>query len=172
MEQSQDWLKRVGRLVQPSQLIAAGLMSGALVFAFIAVIVRGGALAARTGMLTLLAAFFAVVTAVASTVAIPIIDGAARRKIPLEASEATEWMAATAELAQAFQMRTILSFALIEGAAFFNLVVVLIDGSILSLGIAAALVALMAIRFPTRLKFVSWLERQVQAAKEERTVAR
>lgn len=172
MQQSEEWLSRVGQLVRPSQIIAAALMSGVLVFVIISVVVRGGELTAQIGMLTLLAAFFAVVMAVASTVAIPVIDGAARRKIPLEASNAEEWMAASRELAQAFQMRTILSFALLEGAAFFNLVVVLIDGSIPSLGIAAALLMLMATRFPTRLKFVSWLERQVRAAKEEQTVAR
>ena len=76
-------------------------------------------------------------------------------------------MAATAELAQAFQIETIVTYAIYEGAGFFNLIVVILEGGLLPLAVAGVILLLMAARFPTRLKFVSWLERQVRTAKEE-----
>ena len=100
-------------------------------------------------------------------------DRGARQKIPLdEATNEDDWIKATSELAQAFQVRTIITYATTEGAAFFNLIVVFVHGDLLPLVVAAILVTLMIVRFPTRLKFVSWLEDQVRTAKEEKAVGR
>ena len=49
MDRSEEWLKQIGKLVLPTQMIAAGLISGLLAFAVIAVAMRGGALLAAPG---------------------------------------------------------------------------------------------------------------------------
>lgn len=168
MDRSEEWLKQIGKLVLPTQMIAAGLISGLLAFAVIAVAMRGGALLAAPGLMAKLAAGYAIASVGASMLIAPLIERAARRKIPIdEAASSEEWMAATAELAQAFQIETIVTYAVYEGAGFFNLIVVILEGGLLPLSVAGIILLLMVARFPTRLKFVSWLERQVRTAKDE-----
>ena len=168
MDRSEAWLKRIGELVLPTQMIAAGLISGLLVFGVVAVSLRGGALLAAPSLMAKVAAAYAILSVGISMVIAPILERAARKKIPIaDESTAEEWMAATTELAQAFQVETIVTYAIYEGAGFFNLVIVMVEGGLLPLLIAAIVLLLMAARFPTRLRFVSWLQRQVRTAKEE-----
>jgi len=56
-----------------------------------------------------------------------------------------------------FQTKTIIQFALLEGAAFGNLVAVFIEGTQWSLLIAAALVLVMIILLPLPARIDSWI---------------
>jgi hypothetical protein len=65
-------------------------------------------------------------------------------------------------LLAAYQTARVLYLVLLEGAAFFCLIVFLIDGSGLTLLLALALMAGMLIGFPTESRLESWLDQQHQ----------
>jgi hypothetical protein len=52
----------------------------------------------------------------------------------------------------------IVTLALLEGAAFFNLISVMIEHHVISLIAAIALLGLMAVRFPSRTKVSWWVQ--------------
>ena len=57
----------------------------------------------------------------------------------------------------------IVGLALLEGSAFMALLAYLLEGQTWVLGLAAGVLALMAVRFPTRASVLAWLERQADA---------
>lgn len=59
-----------------------------------------------------------------------------------------------------YQARMIIRFALLEGAAFFNLVAVIIEHHWWNLAAAGALAFLMLLMFPTRTRVDQWIETQ------------
>lgn len=61
-----------------------------------------------------------------------------------------------------YQTQMIVGCALLEGAAFFNLISFLIEGQVWSLGIVAALLAMMAASFPTLERVDGWAEDQLR----------
>lgn len=60
----------------------------------------------------------------------------------------------------AFMSRHIIRLALLEGGAFFNIVVTLIEHNWWSLGIAGLLVGWMLVNFPTRGRVERWIAEQ------------
>jgi hypothetical protein len=56
--------------------------------------------------------------------------------------------------------RLIVAMALLEGKAFFNVLAFLLTSSMIPPAFVAALLAIMAIHFPTKLKLARWLEDQ------------
>lgn len=61
----------------------------------------------------------------------------------------------------AHQTRLIITLAILEAAAFFNLIAVMLEGSVLNLGFALLLLGLMASQFPTRGRLENWLADQL-----------
>jgi hypothetical protein len=59
-----------------------------------------------------------------------------------------------------YQTRMIIGLALLEGAAFFNLVACLVEHNWWSLVIAGCLVVWMLALFPTRTRVEQWIENQ------------
>jgi hypothetical protein len=59
-----------------------------------------------------------------------------------------------------YQTRMIIRFALLEGAAFFNLVAVIIEHHWWNLAAAGALAFAMLLMFPTRTRVEQWIETQ------------
>lgn len=66
----------------------------------------------------------------------------------------------TLGLVMIYQSQMIVSLALLEGAAFFNAIAFMLEGSPLSLGLALLLLGVMALWFPTRSGLESWLAEQ------------
>ena len=71
-------------------------------------------------------------------------------------------------LAFVYQTKTIIAGALLEGCAFFLLVVHMIEGSPISLGAALALILALAMLMPTRGRIVRWIENQLELLEQER----
>lgn len=67
---------------------------------------------------------------------------------PQEAEKPDERNAAIQAAAQMVQVRTIIACALIEGAAFFNLIWHFTDGSLLNLAMSGLLLVLLLMQFP------------------------
>ena len=61
----------------------------------------------------------------------------------------------------------IVGLALLEGAAFFNIIAYMIAGHIWSLGIVAGLVVIMLLSFPTRGRVAFWIEDRMQARQSD-----
>ncbi len=114
------------------QVIAGALLAGVVVFAVIVLTVFADE-SASPGIVNYLAAGFAVVAGVGHRVVGQVVADAM----------------ATATPAEAFTTRTILTLAVLEGAALFNLVAMILDSWLPQLMFVAALVALMVIAFPT-----------------------
>lgn len=62
------------------------------------------------------------------------------------------------------QSRMIVTLALLEGAAFFNLVAVMVEGSVLNLIVAVLMLLAMGVSFPTRDRVQSRIESEMQEA--------
>jgi hypothetical protein len=59
-----------------------------------------------------------------------------------------------------FQSRLIVGMAMLEGAAFMQVIAYFVEGMPLSLGVALGLLVVMLTRFPTRLGVESWIAEQ------------
>ena len=63
-----------------------------------------------------------------------------------------------ASLLSIYRIQLIITLAFLEGAAFFNLVSVMIEHHVISLTAAIVLLGLMAVRFPSRTKVSWWVQ--------------
>ena len=68
---------------------------------------------------------------------------------------------------EAFQTSTIVGYALIEGAAFANLMLWFLESSIFSLAMVGISVALMAIMFPVDGRIISAVETMLEDVKND-----
>ena len=59
-----------------------------------------------------------------------------------------------------YQTSLIMGLAMLEGAAFFNLIIFLLEGKAVTLISALALLLVEVVRFPTRSGVESWVENQ------------
>ena len=64
-----------------------------------------------------------------------------------------------------YQTRLITSLALLEAAAFFNLVAYMIEGQVVNVAVALVLLVLMLIQFPSRTRTEHWVADQLQATR-------
>jgi hypothetical protein len=144
--------------VRTMQIIAFALMMGVVVFGVIVMFQTGGQLNGKPGLLTWIAAGFAGLMIV-NHLAIPlIIAGATWKKLAADGiRQKSEQEQAQAAMG-VYQAQMIVALALLEGAAFFNLVVVMQERTMISLGIVIALLVLMLIKFPTTTKVTWWIE--------------
>lgn len=140
------------------QIIAFALMMGVVVFGVIVMFQTGGQLNGKPGLLTWIAAGFAGLMIV-NHLAIPsIIAGATWKKFVADGiKQKSEKEQAQAAMG-VYQAQMIVALALLEGAAFFNLVVVMQERTMISLGIVIALLVLMLIKFPTTTKVTWWIQ--------------
>ena len=138
-----------------TQIIAGALIMGVVVFggfAFIAV-QTGEGLPPQFPMISVLAAGFALMATLMRFVVPMIIVNSAKSQL-LEADESER----PNRLAALYQTKTIIGFALLEGAAFFNLLAYISEKQLWSYGVVAFLLGVMAISFPSQGQFENWAE--------------
>ena len=139
----------VGRI---SQIIAGALMMGVVVFACIAFfIAKGDGL--PFPMISFMAIGFAGVTTVMRFVVPTIILNGGKAQLKQAATDEQPMV-----LAGLYQTKTIVGMALLEGAAFFNLIAYIMEKQVWTYGVVAFLLAVMAISFPSQGQFESWAE--------------
>lgn len=143
---------QVGRT---AQIIVGALMMGQIIFLGIA-LMQGQGKPAVLGPIALLGAVITAMMILVATILSRLSPVAAIRKLAEQRPE--NWRTA---LAPIYTTKTILANAPIEGAGFFNGVAYLIHAHWISLACAGIGLALMAITFPSQMKFESWAE-QVQ----------
>jgi pilus assembly protein TadC len=136
------------------RIITLSLVMGVVIFGLIVVFVMGAldpANAAPAGPFTTMSYMGAAFAAVAFVLHLVIPNFIARETINKgNGSERSKL--------DAFRMKTIVALALLEGAAFMNLVAVMTEHQWWSLAVAGGLVFWMLARFPTRYMIENWLQ--------------
>lgn len=160
------------------QIIAGALIAGVLSFAGVAsVIVLGQAPAAQpegpppaaapngSEIVMYLAMALAAVAAMMSFVVSNLVSAAGVKGVAKMAQDgtATGSKELFGRLLAVAQTKMIIAMALIEGAAFFNLIAFIITKSLIPPAVVGALLLVMAIHFPTKFKLARWLEDQQRA---------
>lgn len=144
--------------VRGMQIIAVALMMGVLVFLGVVLVTTAGRIDDSPEMITMIAAGFALLMCANYFVIPPIIVRAQLKKptpvgLHLKTEEEkVQWCCGI------YQTQMIIGFALLEGAAFFNLVAMLLDHCVASIALVTLLLLLMVATFPTRDKVSFWVQ--------------
>jgi hypothetical protein len=77
----------------------------------------------------------------------------------------------TGKLAFVYQTQLIVGAAMNEGPAFFAVVAYMLGKNPIALGLAVLLLVAMVVRFPTRLRVASWIDRQQELLIQDRQAA-
>jgi hypothetical protein len=163
-QQTSDDLQSLGpkfdQQLRVMQIIAGTLMMGVIPFlVFVLVITKGNILGqGNPGIVTMVAAGFAGLMIVNHLVIPSIITKARLNQIKSQDSDGQNSELKLASLLSIYRMQLIITLAFLEGAAFFNLVSVMIEHHVISLIAAIVLLGLMAVRFPTRTKVSWWVQ--------------
>ncbi len=135
-----------------SRIISGALIMGVVIFACVAFFVAKGE-PAKSPMLALIGAGMAMMAVVVRFIVPTIIVNAGKARLK-EASDADQM----SQLAGLYQTKMIVGMAVLEGAAFFNLVAYISEKQFWTYGVVAFLVGVMAISFPSQGQFENWAE--------------
>ena len=146
--------------VRSVQIVAGALMAGVLVFFGVVLVSTGGDIFGTqtpeiVGILGVLFGFIAIV----NQFIIPkVIAGAQLRQIASDGFNERDEVAKLNLISGVYRGQLIVGLALLEGAAFLNLVGLMLERSIVSLAIVIVLLGSMALKFPTRDKVSFWVQ--------------
>lgn len=164
----------LAKAVRPMQIIVGALAASVAMFLVI-VLVIADKKALPQPFLTYVALGFAVV-AFAGWLIVPgrVVDQARKAIAEGRAPSSSAQTAVALEvgvvgqLASVFQTRLIIACALLEGAAFFNLVVYMIEAQYLSLVIAIVLLLIIVSQIPTRNRLEDWITHELETIEQMR----
>ncbi len=162
------------KVLRIMQIIAGALIAGVLSFAGVAsFVVFGQAPAAQPGgqppaaqngseIIMYVAMAFAAVAVVMSFVVPNLISAAGVKGVAKLSQDgtATSPKELFGRLLGVAQTKMIIAMALVEGAAFFNLIAFIFTKSLIPPAVVGALLLVMAIHFPTKINLARWLEDQ------------
>ena len=138
--------------VRVMQIIAGALVMGVVTFGLVAVFIVGAFDEPADGfIISAIAAAFASGAFVMHLV-VPGMMTASSRGDAAAADESS--------LYQIYQVRMIVGLAMLEGAAFFNIIATILEHNWWSLAIAGVLVLWMLAMFPTTTRVKHWVETQ------------
>lgn len=169
----------LGPVLLTTRIIIGSLIAGLVVFLTIVVVVIKPEAEARL-LLTYPAVAAALVAPFASFALSRAVAAGARTQIARGAWEPARQESAgpretgddASKLLAVYQTRQIIGAAIIEGAAFFALIVYMLEGSNLAAGAGVLLTASLLFFFPTRDGLRRWLEDQVEGVQEQRRLGR
>jgi hypothetical protein len=142
--------------VRVTQIITGAMVVGVVTFAAIAVLVVGALKAAPWGVIVSgLGAAFAVMAFVLHLVIPAVITANTGRAIR---SANAGGAASDQQLYGIYVTKTITGLALLEGAAFFNIIALIVEHNWWSLAIVGGLVFWMLAMFPTQTRVAHWVE--------------
>jgi hypothetical protein len=158
----------LARVIRPMQIIVAALAAGVLAFMVVALLVRGSREPAQAN-LVYIALAFSLIALVAWAILPNLMTNQARRQIAERSNPPRGTTAPSADvgevghLAAVYQTRLIIGAAILEGAAFFNLVAYLVEGHALGLAAAVVLLVMMILfHFPTFSRLEDWVRREME----------
>jgi len=182
--QDQQWPAELTPYLRTMRIIVFAMATGCIFFLVVTQVIGfGGPKQAAPPIITYTACLFAA-TVVFMRFVVPGIVVAAGRKnlvremiaraddfeFPTDVGDLFKSPEFGNKLCGLLQTKTIISVALLEGAAFFSLIAYMIEGTPLSIIVAVALIIGIMLHFPTRARMIDWIERQLQNIQGERGV--
>jgi hypothetical protein len=166
----------MSQAVRTFQIIVGALTMGLLTFAAITYFLRAGKPPAAPAIPWFIPLGFAGAGLVAARLIPASLDAgscrAATQGWPESGEPKAEQVEASrASLLMAYQTRTIIRCALLEGPGFFCLISYMTGGDVSSLFLGLALAAAVASNFPTATRVEAWVETQLDRAREARQFA-
>lgn len=137
---------------------------GIMTFAVIAIFLRSGK-DPSDGILHFVALGVAAAATAASFI-VPAIHSKNAAAIASDPKKHQSTHEQVASLAGVFQVKTIITCAIIEGAAFFNLVAYYVEGHKVSLFTGAAFIALILVQVPTQHRITSWIGNALRGSRD------
>jgi hypothetical protein len=156
------------------QIVVIALAMGIVTVTLIFFVLRGDKPAASVPSVPVYVFYLFVGTAIATSAVVSRgIEANARRVAtrgwPERGEPTPEQLdASRATLAAAYQTRTILRSALVEGPAFFGAIAYFLSGDRTILVMNFALICALVSRFPTATRFEDWIDDQLSKARDER----
>jgi len=159
------------------RIIVVALAMGVVMFSLIALLISGEAKPDGQPVVAYMGLFFAAVMFVTREVVSKFIVASARKKIASggsqSAQQVTRQISEEATLEEKFlftyRVRLIVRAALLEGAAFFNLIAFIIQHEWWSFAIAAVFAAIILSTFPSRNGLLNWIDQQIELLALEQT---
>jgi len=146
--------------VRGMQIIAIAMMVGVLsFFGIVLVTTQGNVFGTQSPeLITIIAAGFGILAIVNHVIIPAIIAGAQLKRISTGGFSELGDAAKVEQICGVYRGQLIIALALLEGAAFFNLIALMIEHSAVALGAVILLLGLMILRFPTRDKVSFWVQ--------------
>ena len=146
--------------VRGMQIIAAALMAGVLVFlGIVLVTTQGDVFGTHTPeVVAILGVGFGVLATVNHIVIPKIIAGSQLKQIVSSGFSELDAESKSDRLFGVYRGQLIVALAMLEGAAFFNLIALMVERNVVSLGVTFLLLGLMVFRFPSRDKVLFWVQ--------------
>ena len=166
----QDEISALTVYVRTSQIITSALIIGVVTFmAITLLIVPIKDINQQLSIFALVGLLFALFAAAVSIIVPRIVRQGAARQLAEQLQgqkKLVDDQATILECGKHFQTSNVLRCALLEGACFLNLVFFMVDHSLVSMGVAAALILLIATGFPTSGRVVDWIEDQMERVRD------
>ena len=140
------------------QIIAAAWMLGVLVFLGMVLIITAGRIDGQPEMITMIAAGFTFLMLVNHFVIPSIMVKAQLKQVVLSGIHQKSGEEKIQGCCGIYQTQLIVGFALLEGAAFFNVVALMMEHCMISIALITLLLLVMAAKFPTRDKVSFWVQ--------------
>jgi hypothetical protein len=177
-----SWQDEIGRVVWPLQIIIPALVMGCLFFLAVVTFMPPLGPAPLAALMGYVGLGFVLAALIAREIAVRGIVGRGRRRIragtfpplansPVPGLNSQEFLARTGDaglLYSVYQARMITGAAILEGAAFLMLSLFMIGRQPWTVALAIALIAGVALHFPTRASVCQWIEQQLRLMSEER----
>ena len=166
----QDDLTQLSVPIRNAQIIVAALLLGVLGFIGVTFVVVPFDSWNQTWSMMVLVGLVVSLPAIVLSVILPRVTCNASAKESARKSADKKKLqddrSLMMECANHFMTSTILRAAPLEGACFLNVILFFIDHSVISLGVAGALLLLMAAGFPTNGRAVDWIESQMERVRD------
>ncbi len=157
--------------VRTMQIIIGALCAGIVLFLAM-VFALAGDEPAQGGMLSMVGVGIAVAATASAFVLPGTIVAQHRRQIAQVEQADNGDRSLERRLLGAYQVKLIMSGALLEGAALLNVVVFFLEGQFYNAAIGLLLAAGIALLFPTRSRLDRWIEEQKRLIDNERAMHR
>lgn len=157
---SQSEIELLRPKINQLKIIIAALIAGVVFFALV-VVVMGVSFQAKLEILSTIGIGLGIMSAVMSLIAPKLIVKSTILQYTQKAKDLTvgdKDKMVLEFLMQAWMARSIVGAALLEGGAFLNAVVAMIERNAINLVVAIFLLALMVIYFPFENRVIDWIE--------------
>lgn len=177
MQLNTEQVRFLRAMLTNMRIISAALISGVVVFLVVVVFVIKKDPPQGLPLLTYVALAFGVLALVFAFIIPGFVGGSIKqalidgKRVELPAQfRPPEEVGIVGNLLFLFQTRLIISCALLEGAAFFNLIAHMIERQQVSLAMVGLLLGAMIVRFPTQARLESWVTDEIRSIDELRSL--